>query len=105
MCNSDMQTVFRVIVTLFDLIRFFIPIVLIVLCTIDIFKLIVSKKEDEIKSLRKGVVMKILYAIIIYLLPFIIPAFLRLADSIVPFNYDNSWKDCWDYVEKNKKYN
>ena len=103
MCNSDMQVIFKVIITLFDLIRFFIPIILIVLCTIDIFKLIVSKKEDEIKKLRKDVLMRFVYAIIIYLLPFIIPTFLRLVNNIIPFDYDDSWKNCWDYVEKNKK--
>ncbi len=105
MCNSDMQVVFGIIVTLFDLIRFLIPIILIVLCTIDIFKIIVSKKEDEIKKLRKDVLMKIVYAIIIYLLPFLIPTILKLANNIVPFDYDDSWKECWDYVEESKKNN
>ncbi len=105
MCNSDMQTLFRIIVTLFDLIKFIIPIVLIVLCTIDIFKIIVSKKEDEIKKLRKEVFMKIVYAIVIYLLPFLIPTILRLANNIIQFDYDDSWKECWDYVEESKNYN
>ena len=105
MCNSDMQLVFGIIVSLFDLIRFIIPILLIVLCTVDIFKIIVSKKEDEIKKLRKEVVMKIVYAIIIYLLPFLIPMFFRLANSIIPFGYSDEWKECWDYVENSKKNN
>lgn len=105
MCNSDMQLVFGIIVSLFDLIRFIIPIVLIVLCTVDIFKIIVSKKEDEIKKLRKEVVMKVVYAIIIYLLPFLIPMFFRLANSIIPFDYNDEWKECWDYVENSKKNN
>ncbi len=105
MCNSDMQLFFGIIVSLFDLIRFIIPILLIVLCTVDIFKIIVSKKEDEIKKLRKEVVMKIVYAIIIYLLPFLIPMFFRLANSIIPFGYSDEWKECWDYVENSKKNN
>ena len=105
MCNSDMQLVFGIIVSLFDLIRFIIPILLIVLCTVDIFKIIVSKKEDEIKKLRKEVVMKIVYAIIIYLLPFLIPMFFRLANNIIPFGYSDEWKECWDYVENSKKNN
>ena len=105
MCNSDMQLVFGIIVSLFDLIRFVIPILLIVLCTIDIFKIIVSKKEDEIKKLRKEVIMKVVYAIIIYLLPFLIPMFFRLANNIIPFDYSDEWKECWDYVENSKKNN
>ena len=101
MCNNEMQIVFGVIISLFNLIRFIIPILLIVLCTIDIFKIIVTKKEDEIKKLRKDVIMKI----VIYLLPFLIPMFFRLANRIVPFGYTDEWKECWDYVEESKKNN
>ena len=72
MCNSDMQMILGIIITILNVIRFFIPIVLIILCTIDIFKIIVSKKEDEIKDLRKDVIRKIIYAVIIYLIPFLV---------------------------------
>ena len=105
MCNNEMQTFFGIIVSLFNLVRFIIPILLIVLCTIDIFKIIVTKKEDDIKKLRKDVVMKVVYAIVIYLLPYLIPMFFRLANSIVPFGYTDEWKECWDYVEESKKNN
>lgn len=105
LCSSELQMILDIIITLFDVVKFFIPILLIIFCTIDIFKMIVSKKEDEVKKLRKDIFSKIIYAIIIYLIPFLIPFILNLIDSLIPMNYDDSWKECWDYVKENKKNN
>lgn len=103
MCNEEIQIIFGVVISVLDVIKFLVPVVLIVFCTIDIFKIIVSKKEDEIKKLRKDVFMKIIYCIIIYLLPYLIPVVLKLASGIIPSDYDDSWKTCWDYVKQTKK--
>ena len=105
MCNSDMQTIVEIIVKLLDVVHFFVPIVLIIFCTVDVFKIIVSKKEDEVKKLRNDVFWKIIYAIIIYLIPFLVPFILNAADKIFPMEYDNSWKECYDYVKQNQKKN
>lgn len=102
MCTEEMQMIIGIVITILDIIKFIVPIVLIIFCTIDIFKIIVSKKEDEIKKLRKDVFMKIVYCIIIYLIPFIVPFILKFASNIIPMEYDDSWKKCWDYVKKNK---
>ena len=85
MCTEEMQMIIGIIITILDIIKFIVPIVLIIFCTIDIFKIIVSKKEDEIKKLRKDVFMKIVYCIIIYLIPFIVPFILKFASNIKIF--------------------
>ena len=105
MCNEEIRMVLEIIITILDVVMFFVPVVLIILCTIDIFKIIVSKKEDEIKKLRKGVLRKIVYAVIIYLIPFVIPFIFNLVSDLIPIDYDNSWKQCWDIVKENKKNN
>ena len=103
LCSSDMQMILNIIITLLDLVKFFIPILLIIYCTIDIFKIIVSKKEDEIKKLRKDIFNKILYSVLIYLIPVLIPFILNIINNLIPMGYDNSWKDCWNFVEESKK--
>jgi len=103
MCNSNMQMILDIIITILDLVKFFVPIILIIFATIDIFKIIVSKKEDEVKKLRKDVLMKIVYCVIIYLIPVIVPFIFNLIDDLLPIEYDNSWKECWDYVKENKE--
>ena len=86
MCTEEMQMIMGIVITILDIIKFIVPIVLIIFCTIDIFKIIVSKKEDEIKKLRKDVLMKIVYCIIIYLIPFIVPFILKI------FIFINKWQ-------------
>ena len=103
MCNEEIRMVLEIIITILDVVMFFVPVVLIILCTIDIFKIIVSKKEDEIKKLRKGVLRKIVYAVIIYLIPFVIPFIFNLVSDLLPIDYDDSWKQCWDFVKEDKK--
>ena len=105
MCSQEIKEIFKIIITILELIKFLVPVILIVLCTIDIFKLIVSKKEDEIKKLRKGIFMKIFYSILIYLIPFLIPFILNLINNILPMNYDDSWKVCWDSVKNQENNN
>jgi len=100
MCNSDMRMILEIVIKVLDVVHFFVPIVLIILCTVDIFKIIVSKKEDEIKKLRKGVIWNLIYAVIIYLVPFLIPFILNAVDSILPMDYDNSWYGCYSDVKK-----
>ncbi len=100
MCNSDMQLIFSIIKEVLRVVHFFVPIVLILLCTVDIFKMVVSKKEDEVKKLRKDVFGKILYAVLIYLIPFLVPFILGAVDKILPMDYDSSWYECWNSVKK-----
>lgn len=100
MCDNEMKMVMEIYINLLDVIHFFVPIVLIILCTIDIFKIVVSKKEEEAKKIRNGVFRKIFYAIIIYLLPFLIPFTFNMVKKILPIDYDNTWKNCYDVVKE-----
>ena len=103
MCNSDMQVILNVVVKVLDVVHFFVPIVLILFCTMDVFKIVVSKKEDEIKKLRKGIMWKIIYSILIFLIPYFVPFILGAADKILPMEYDDSWYDCYYYVKNNQE--
>ena len=77
MCNESVQKILGIIVLFLNLIKFAVPIILIVFCTIDIFKIIVTKKEDEVKKLRKDIFIKIFCAIILYLIPFLISSLIH----------------------------
>jgi len=102
MCTTDFQMILNVLIQVLDVVHFFVPIVLIIFCTVDIFKLIVSKDEKEVKKLRDGIFLKIVYAICVYLVPFLVPFILNAVDKILPMDYDNKWKSCYDYVKKNQ---
>ena len=103
MCNSDMQMILSVVIKLLNVIHFFVPNVLILLCTVDIFRIVVSKKEDDIKKLRSGIIWKIAYSIIIFLIPYFIPFILGAVDKILPMDYDDGWYECYNYVKKSQE--
>lgn len=103
MCNSDMQMILNVVIKLLDVIHFFVPIVLILLCTVDVFKIVVSKKEDDIKKLRNGIMWKIIYSIVIFLIPYFVPFILGAVDKILPMDYDDSWYECYNYVKNSQE--
>ncbi len=105
MCDYDMRYILNIVIKVLDVIHFFVPIVLIILCTIDIFKMIISKKEEDAKKYRNNVFRKIIYTIIIYLIPFLVPFVLGLVDKVLPMDYDSSWKECWNFVKDSKEFN
>ena len=102
MCNSDMKMILKIVIEVLNVIHFFVPIVLILFCTIDIFRIVITKKEDEIKKLRTGIFWKILYAIIIFVVPYLVPFILGAVDKILPMDYDDSWYECYNYVKNSK---
>ena len=103
MCNADMKSILKIVVEVLNVIHFFVPIVLILFCTIDIFKIVITKKEDEIKKLRSGIVWKIVYAIIIFVIPYLVPFILGAVDKILPMDYDESWYECYNYVKNSQE--
>ena len=103
MCSDELQIILNIVIRVLDVVHFCVPVVLIILCTVDIFKIIVSKKEDEVKKLRNDVFWKIFYAVMIYLIPFLVPFVLNAVDKILPMDYDNTWQECYNYVKNNPK--
>ncbi len=103
MCNSDMQAILKIVVEVLNVIHFFVPIVLIVFCTVDIFRIVITKKEDEIKKLRTGIIWKIVYAIVIFIIPYMVPFILGAVDKILPMDYDDGWYECYNYVKSNQE--
>lgn len=88
-CPSDQIKIIiggiRYIVTL---IQFVVPILLIVWGILDLSKAITAGKEEEIKKWRKALVERIIAAVVVFLIPF-------LVFTITGLLGDSSWKTCW----------
>ena len=65
-----------------------IPILLILMGTIDLGKAVVAKKEEDITKNRGMFVKRILTAILVYLLPL-------LVNLIIGYVSNDKWYDCW----------
>lgn len=99
-CN--MQPFLKVINVLFTLVMISIPIILIVLGTVDMFKAITANDDKQIKEARGSLIKRVIYAVLIFLVPFIVRLVLQFTEEVFLTN-DNSgldsptsWVSCWN---------
>ena len=92
---DDLDPVIRLVKSFISLIRFGVPIILIVMGTIDLAKAVLSSKEDEMKKAQGALVKRLIYAVAVFLVVTIVTVVMGMvADSGAKGG--NSWKDCWN---------
>lgn len=82
------------------LIQIGVPILLIVLGTIDLGKAVIASKEDEIKNAQKMLVKRAIYAVAVFFVVTIVTLVFSLFTSTGDPDLENaaeSWTDCWRY--------
>lgn len=66
-----------------------VPIALIIWGTVDIGKAVIAGDEKKIKEAQKPFVKRVIAAIIVFCIPF-------LVYIILSYVSDGQWKSCWD---------
>ena len=49
-CDSDLLVIFRLLASVVNLIKIFVPVLLILFGTLDLAKAVIAGKEDEMKK-------------------------------------------------------
>jgi len=100
-CDPDFVAILRIVRWVVNIISFAIPIILIVVCILDIAKIVTAGNVDDKlkKEVTSKVVTRIVFAIIILLVPTIVGLIFRLipvkdSDKNVTLN-GATWGDCW----------
>ena len=88
LCTTDMQNIIAIVGFVLRLIQWVVPIILILLGTIDLVKAVIAGKEDDIKKNQKVLVKRLIAAIIVFLIPLLVTTITGLIGA-------DSWKDCW----------
>ena len=97
-CTNDVLTLIDVIKRVLNIVQIVLIVLLIIYCTIDVAKIVISKSDDEIKKYRTMVYNRIISCILIFLIPAII--FLLFGSIFNNSSYDiNEIKECW-YQDK-----
>ena len=102
-CPSELVSVMAVVGFVVRAICIAIPIILIVLIILDLAKIVTSGKleEKEKKEVTSKVVTRIIFAVLIFLVPTIV----RLLFGLLPLPDQDkndvsgetaTWRDCWD---------
>ena len=92
-CTEDLQNILGLFNKVLNLIKYAIPILLIVLGTLDIAKVVTAGegKDDDVKKATKKFTTRVIYAVVIFLIPTIISV---LFDLVTLPGADVSIIDC-----------
>lgn len=86
-CSQSMEVVVNAIQFILNVIRWIIPIALIILGSIDMFKAMASGDEKKSQEARKTFIRRLIYAVVAFLIPFIITLVFDVVGQVV--NTDN----------------
>ena len=97
--NEELKTILGVIRLAFNAVKLIIPIVLIILGTVDLSKAVIAQDEKQMKEAQKRFLNRVIYAIVIFLIPTIVMLLFGMLPSSL-FGGDSgkgyNWKDCWN---------
>ena len=83
---------------LIPIIQIGIPIILILLGMFDLGKAVVASKEDEIKSAQKLLIKRVIYAVAIFFVVFLVTAVFNIVTGTQKqgdIGDTTSWTTCW----------
>ena len=102
-CPKELYDVVSIIKFVINLIRWAIPIILIILCILDLAKIVTAGNVDD--KLKKEVTNKVATRIIFAVIIFLVPTIVRLLFKLIPVVNEESkdtnavgatWQTCWD---------
>ena len=80
---------------LFWILYLIMPIILIVLVTIDIAKAVIASDEKEVKAAQSRLIKRCVYAALIFFVVYLVQAIMDIVSKGGTGNTDG-WKACWE---------
>jgi len=99
--NEQFNVIWDIVGTIINVIWIGIPIILIVLGTIDLGKAVISSKDDEVKKAKKSFMRRFMYAVLVFAVVWLVQFVFDMAAGLLgnDFNYnETSWKACWEKI-------
>lgn len=98
-CDTLMPIIRLIRDGLIPIIQIGIPIVLILLGMFDLGKAVVASKEDEIKAAQKLLIKRVVYAVAVFFVVFLVTAVFNIVagtQNTDDVNGTQKWTDCWN---------
>ena len=96
---EGIKDVLGLVKTIYNLIRYATPVVLIILGSVDFFKAVMAGKEDDIKKNQKRFVSRLILAVIVFLLLSVFELIASILSKSGVGDGD-SWLSCWNSLAK-----
>lgn len=81
---------------IFPIVQVVIPIILIVLCTFDLGKAVLSSDDKENKKILKRIVRRLVFAILIFFIVTVINLIFTMVGNITENEALIRWSQCWN---------
>ena len=101
-CTDNIyDPIWDVVGTVINIIWIGVPILLIVLGSIDLGKAVISSKEDEVKKAKKSLLNRFLYAVLVFCVVWIVQIVMGAITKIgIKGSDTSSWDKCWQQIRK-----
>ena len=76
------DTIFNLTATIIKGIKIVVPVLLIIWGMLDFAKSVIAKKEDDIKAYRKAFIMRLISAVLVFLVIVIVQLAVNLLDGV-----------------------
>ena len=84
----------------FPIVQIGIPIVLIVLGTIDLGKAVISSDEKEVKAAQSRLIKRCIYAVVIFFIVTLVSIIMNLVSTgNDPDANSTDWQGCWSSIQ------
>ena len=87
----------------FPIIQIGIPILLIVMGTIDLGKAVISSDEKEVKGAQSRLIKRCIYAVLIFFMTTLVTIIMGLVatanDENISAKESSSWSTCWNSIK------
>ena len=98
-CNGLLPLVKVIRRGLFPIIQLGIPILLILLGTIDLGKAVISSDEKEIKAAQSRLIKRFIYAAAVFFVPLLVTVVMNVVATGAEGDA-TSWANCWKAATK-----
>ena len=97
--DGNLKPLWTLIGTIINVIWIGIPIILIILGSIDLGKAVISSKEDEVKKAKKTFINRLLCAVAVFAVVWLVTFIFDQVGKLGLKDADTaSWQECWKQI-------
>ena len=99
MCkNRNISNTLKSIGIVIVIIKILVPAVIIIIGIKNLFMIITSGKEEDVKKGVKAIALRVVIGVVIFLLPGIINFIYDLAQDVISEEQSNGFENCWNCI-------
>lgn len=110
-CTEQFQPLWNVVGLIIKTIWIGIPILLIVLGSIDLGKAVIASKEEEVKKAKKTFINRLLYAVAVFAVVWLVRVIFSVVagigvtevkddnGNVINTIETNDWQNCWKMIK------